>query len=165
MLIASALPKRWDVVRCFLDYPHDNCATDTHPGLVLASFRSGTLKAGSLPIVVVAGGTGVFDMSRHPPKRRKTHNGEIPLKEALCLAAGLTKETKFCFAAEGIRALPWDTDFFRCDPRDPHAHGEPLFGSLDQKHRDFKSFETILLASPEYKKLDALINYAVREVI
>lgn len=165
MLVPLPLPKTWDVVRCFLDYPNDKSDDATHPALVLAAHEADKFKKGSPPLVVVAGGTGVFDLSCHPPKRRRIRNGEIPLKLGLCLGAGLSKETKFCFAEEGIVALPWEIDFFRCDPRLPHANGEPIFGSLNQMHRDFASFRTILLPSPEYRNLKASMDAAVRAVL
>ena len=68
-------------------------------------------------------------------------------------------------AEEGIVALPWDIDFFRCNPLFPYEPGEPLFGSLNQKHRDFESFRTILLPSPEYRNLQKSMDAAVRAVL
>lgn len=156
-------PNRFDIVRCYLNYPHDKHPAATHPALVLQVFSPGKIEGLPVPIVVVAGGTGVFESATGGGKvRKKIFNGEIPLKEDLCLSAGLKKETKFCFAREGVIAFPWDNDFFRWDPNTPHAHGEPLYGALDRKHRSFRDFKLIFDDSPEGRVIDDTINHAIR---
>ena len=156
------LPKRWDVVRCYCEYPHDKHRDSTHPALVLTIIPAQEM-GNKTPLVVVAVGTGTFD-----PKtglRRKIALGEIPLNLELCQSAGLSKETKFCFDENGIFVFPWDNEFFRWDPETPHDQGEPLFGSLDTKCKGFERFSTTFAASPEYRLLEDVIRRLVQRLV
>ena len=158
-ILLPPLPSEWDVVRCYLEYPHDQRSDRTHPALVLKVVPPGSI--GNVnAIVVVAGGTGTYESLNH--RRRKIQRGEIPFNLELCKSAGLIKETKFCFSEEGVFAFPWDSEFFRWDAANPTLLGEPIFGRLNIKGTAFERFRDLFLASPELKALPSVINNAVR---
>lgn len=158
-ILTPPIPKQWDVVRCFMEYPHDTHNSATHPALVLHVVESHKV-GNACPIVVVAGGTGTH--SPESGKRRKVHRGEIPLSLELCKSAGLSKETKFCFSEEGVIALYWDDEFFRWDPSNPNLQGEPLFGALDTRSGEFERFRVLFTNGPEYKNLSKVVAQALQ---
>ncbi|HDS1832059.1 TPA: hypothetical protein QEM92_002707 [Stenotrophomonas maltophilia] len=143
MQLPISLPGKGSVVRCRLPYPHLNHPANTHPALVLNSIEAGRVPSLKTAVLIVAGGTSVFDSNN---VRKKLHRGEVAMSIELSLSAGLSKETKFCFAPEAIFAFPFDDSFFPYDASKVMS-GYPIFGKLNTSSSHYQRFETLRLDS------------------